>query len=305
MDALSKILESIKFKGVVYRKLEVRTPWGIDLPKSQFLQFWKLLEGTCCLQVENDATIELGKGDLIIINNGQKHWISNNPDGIKIPLETYIKFRDTTTPYFLNGDVKTVMLGGHFEFDNQYQHPFITGLPNLIHLKAPVEAQQGWTELTTNQILLEIQQPEAGSDILISRLSEGLFIHSIRAYLKQDIVIQGFLKALTNKRISSALENLQNHPEENWTLEKLSRSSGMSRTLLFNTFKTLVGQTPLTYLQNWRMQKAKEMLLTSKVNVTVIANQVGYQSEAAFNRLFKNKFKQTPASFRRSGLMDH
>jgi len=101
------------------------------------------------------------------------------------------------------------MLGGHFEFDNRYQHPFITGLPNLIHLKAPVKAQQGWIKFTTNQILLQIQQPEAGSDILISRLSEGLFIHSIRTYLKQDIVIQGFLKALTNKGVRSALENLQ------------------------------------------------------------------------------------------------
>jgi hypothetical protein len=71
VDALSKILELIKFKGVVYRKLEVKTPWGIDLPNSQFLQFWKLLEGTCFLQVENDIIIELGKGDLVIINNGQ------------------------------------------------------------------------------------------------------------------------------------------------------------------------------------------------------------------------------------------
>jgi hypothetical protein len=110
-------------------------------------------------------------------------------------LETYIKFRDTAAPYFLNGNAKTVILGGHFEFNNEYQHPFMTGLPNLIHLKAPVKEQQDWTELTTNQILLEIQQPEAGSDILVSRLSEGLFIHSIRLYLKQNMAIQGFLKA--------------------------------------------------------------------------------------------------------------
>ena len=289
----------MKLKGVVYRKLEVTAPWGIDLPESKFIQFWKLLEGSCFLQVEENVCIELAKGDLVLILNGSNHCISNEAGSIKVPLETYIKFRDTNHPYFLDGDLKTVMLGGHFEFDDQYQHPFITGLPNLIHLRE-IHKQQDWPELTTNQILLEIEQPKPGSDILISRLSEGLFIHTIRAYLNQSTIKQGFLLALADKRISSALQVLQNYPEKNWTLEELSKSAGMSRTLFFNSFKSLVGQTPLTYLQNWRMQKAKEILLSNKINISIIANQVGYQSEAAFNRLFKDKFKETPASFRRS-----
>ncbi|WP_431295478.1 helix-turn-helix domain-containing protein [Pedobacter sp. P26] len=75
---------------------------------------------------------------------------------------------------------------------------------------------------------------------------------------------------------------------------------GNVKNAFFNSFKSLVGQTPLSYLQNWRMQKAKEILLSSKDNVSVVANQVGYQSEAAFNRLFKHTFKVTPARFRRS-----
>jgi AraC-like DNA-binding protein len=299
MDALSKILESIKLKGVVYRKFEVTAPWGIDLPKSQFLQFWKLLEGSCCLQVEENVCIQLSKGDLVLIPNGNNHAISNKADSIKIPLERYIKFRDTANPYFLNGDLKTVMLGGHFEFDSQNQHPFITGLPNLIHLKE-IHKQQDWLELTTNQILSEIEQPKPGSDILISRLSEGLFIHTIREYLSYNMAKQGFLLALADERISSALQVLQNSPEKNWTLKKLSESAGMSRTLFFNKFKCLVGETPLTYLQNWRLQKAKEILFTSKFKVSMIADMVGYRSESAFNRLFKKKFKETPASFRRS-----
>ena len=298
MDALSKILESIKLSGVVYRKLEVTAPWGIELPKSRFLQFWKLLEGSCCLQVEENACIQLAKGDLVLIPNGSNHCIADKADSIKIPLKTYIKFRDTESPYFLDGDLKTVMLGGHFEFDDQYQHPLITGLPDVIHLKE-IHQQQDWLELTTNQILLEINQPKPGSDILVSRLSEGLFIHTLRSYLDQHMIKQGFLLALADKRISLALQNLQDSPEKNWTLEELSKSAGMSRTLFFNSFKSLVGQTPLVYLQNWRMQKAKDLLLTSKDNIGIIANQVGYQSEAAFNRQFKETFRETLARFRR------
>ncbi len=300
MDALSRILESIKLTGVVYRKLEAAAPWGIDLPKSRFLQFWKLLEGSCCLKVEKNVCTRLAKGDLVLIANGNSHFISDKPGSIKIPLKTYIKFRDTKSPYFLDGDLKTVLLGGHFEFDNQYKHPLITGLPGVMHLKEIGQQNQDWLELTTNQILQEINQAKPGSDILVSRLSESLFIHTLRAYLDQNKNKKGFLLALKDKRISSALQNLQDSPEKKWTLQELAKSAGMSRTLFFNSFKSLVGQTPLHYLQNWRMQMAKSLLLTSNDNVSIIANQVGYHSEAAFNRLFKHTFKETPASFRRS-----
>jgi Cupin len=135
MDALSKILESIKLRGVVYRKLEVTAPWGIDLPKSQFLQFWKLLDGPCCLQLEKNGSIQLAHGDLVLIPNGGHHLLSDKADSSKIPLKTFIKYRDTDNPYFLNGDAKTTLVGGHFEFDSLFLHPLITTLPNLIHLK--------------------------------------------------------------------------------------------------------------------------------------------------------------------------
>lgn len=300
MDALSKILESIKLKGVIYRKFEATAPWGIELPKSRFLQFWKLLEGPCWLQIEEQVSIQMAKGDLVLIPNGSKHSISYQSDSIKIPLKTYIDYRDTPNAYFVNGDSKTEMLGGHFEFDDQYDHPFITHLPDLLYLNALHKNEQDWVEFTTNQLLIEIKQPHAGSDILVNRLSEALFIHLIRACLERKLIDHGFLLALADRRISTALQYLQNFPEKNWTMAELAKLSGMSRTQFFNTFKSLVGQTPLTYLQNWRMQQAKEMLSKSQLKVSVIANLVGYGSEAAFNRLFKNKFSMTPASFRRS-----
>lgn len=93
MDALSKILESIKLSGVVYRKLEVTAPWRIELPKSRFLQFWKLLEGSCYLKVEENVCIQLAKGDLVLIPNGSSHCISDKADSIKVPLKTSIRGR--------------------------------------------------------------------------------------------------------------------------------------------------------------------------------------------------------------------
>lgn len=76
----------------------------------------------------------------------------------------------------------------------------------------------------------------------------------------------------------------------------------MSRSLYCREFKRFVGETPLSYLTNWRILKSKEILSESKENISEIANKVGYQSEAAFNRLFKSKVGETPASYRRKIL---
>jgi AraC-like DNA-binding protein len=73
----------------------------------------------------------------------------------------------------------------------------------------------------------------------------------------------------------------------------------MSRSLYCREFKRLVGETPLSYLTNWRILKSKEFLKEDKKNISEIASKVGYQSEAAFNRLFKAKVGETPASYRR------
>jgi AraC-like DNA-binding protein len=91
-------------------------------------------------------------------------------------------------------------------------------------------------------------------------------------------------------------------PEKNWTLHQLAATAGMSRSLYCKEFKSLAGETPLSYLTNWRILRSKEILLESKENIVEVAAKVGYQSEAAFNRLFKSKVGETPASYRRKIL---
>ncbi len=88
-------------------------------------------------------------------------------------------------------------------------------------------------------------------------------------------------------------------PEKEWKLNQLAAVAGMSRSLYCKEFKRLLGETPLAYLTNWRILKSKEFLLQNKENISEVAEKVGYQSEAAFNRLFKSKVGETPASYRR------
>ena len=91
-------------------------------------------------------------------------------------------------------------------------------------------------------------------------------------------------------------------PAKDWTLNQLATNVGMSRSLYSKEFKRLVGETPLGYLTNWRIIRSKELLSGNKTNIIEVAGNVGYQSEAAFNRIFKSKVGETPASYRRRVL---
>ena len=149
-------------------------------------------------------------------------------------------------------------------------------------------------------MLEELSCERPGSRIMLKCLSEIMFVNIIRAYLEQSIPGSGFLSALNDTRISKALKLMQDVPEKDWTLESIASEVGMSRSVFFNQFKKLVRETPLSYLTNWRIRKAQQLLMTDNSNIAEIAMNVGYQSEAAFNRIFKAKIGKTPAVFRRA-----
>lgn len=174
-------------------------------------------------------------------------------------------------------------------------------LPQVIHVAHFETEHQLLLQHSAQLILGELNNERPGSKIILRGLAEVLFIHIIRAYLEQVVPITGFLSALIDNRISGALTLMQDSPGKDWTIDALAKSVGMSRSVFFNRFKKLVGETPTAYLTNWRIRKAKEMLAINKENISEIAWTVGYQSEAAFNRIFKVKVGSTPAAFRRGG----
>jgi len=159
-----------------------------------------------------------------------------------------------------------------------------------------------WLEQSAAFMNEELSTGRAGSSVILGRLAEVIFILIIRAYIEEAEVGRGFLRAIKDPKISTSLNYMHTAPEKEWTLEQLAAAAGMSRSLYCKEFKRLLGETPLVYLTNWRILKSKEFLLENKENISEIAEKVGYQSEAAFNRLFKSKVGETPASYRRRVL---
>jgi AraC-like DNA-binding protein len=300
MDALSTVLEATRLRSVVYSKFPLAAPWGLDIVRDENSQFWRLVSGNCSVGSPDGSVIELAEGDLVFVPHGSAHWIADKATSLRMPSPEFVKARRAGVNVFSNGGDVTTLIAGHFEFDYQPLHPFLKDLPPIIHIRQYVTENELLLKQITQLMLEELNNERPGSSIMLKCLSEIMFINIIRAYLEQAAPDSGFLSALNEPRISKALKLMQDAPQNDWTLETLASEIGMSRSVFFNQFKKLVHETPLSYLTNWRIRQAQKLLTTGNSNISQIAANVGYQSEAAFNRVFKSKTGQTPAAYRRS-----
>jgi len=303
MDALSTVLSATSLKSVVYSKFPLASPWGLDIVKDENSQFWRLVSGSCTVGAPDGTIIEMAEGDLVFVPNGSAHWIADSSKSLRMPSPEFVKARREGINVFNTGGNITTLIAGHFEFDYRALHPFLKDLPPIIHIKQYVTENQLLLKQVTQLMLNELNNDRPGSTMMLKCLSEIMFVSIIRSYLDQAAPNSGFLSALNNTRISKALKLMQDSPQNNWTLESLASEIGMSRSVFFNQFKKLVHETPLSYLTNWRIRQAQTLLISDNRNISGIAESVGYQSEAAFNRIFKLKTGQTPAVYRRSKLL--
>jgi len=138
-----------------------------------------------------------------------------------------------------------------------------------------------------------------GSDAVLTRLSEALFVETVRRYMAELPTQQtGWLAGARDPAVGAALAHLHRAPDEPWTIASLAQQVGVSRSVLAERFRHYLGEPPMTYLSRWRLNLGARMLCSSSHSVARIAGDVGYESEPAFNRAFKREFGAPPARFR-------
>ena len=142
--------------------------------------------------------------------------------------------------------------------------------------------------------------------MVANRLAEVLFIQAIRAHIASgnESCKRGWLRAIFDPQIGAALTSIHNNVNSPWTVESLAEA-GMSRSAFAERFKGLVGQTPLEYVTEWRMQKAVQLLQQRDKKLVDVAQSIGYESDAAFSKAFKRVVGRTPGEYRRSSLARH
>lgn len=302
MDILSDILSKVKLTSVVYFKSDFSEPWGMEIPKGPFAQFHIVTSGQCLLKTK-DKSIRLFTGDIVVFPLGASHWLANNENSKRYDGQEVVQSILSGKSLFEGDKLSTTLVCGHFEFDKSLDHPFVKELPSIIHINDTDIKQFSWLKSITDLVIAEAEREQFGSGVIVNKLGEILFVHTLRAYIEKNKSVNGFIAAIQDKRISKVLKEIHSSPQNDWKIEQLAKIAAMSRTSFSNRFKLLTGETPFNYITQWRLLQAKELLEESKLSVGEIAEQVGYQSEAAFNRVFKKRVSLTPLKFRQNILV--
>jgi AraC-like DNA-binding protein len=202
------------------------------------------------------------------------------------------------------GGPATNLICGAFEFQGPQTAASLVVLPQWIRVPKRERRANEWLNATVRFLRRETQEPGMGSETIITRLIDVLFVEAVRAWLKdQPEGSAGWLGALRDPSIGTALGLIHQAPEKQWTVPALAAQVGMSRSPFAARFTALVGQAPMSYLKRWRLQLAARLLQNQTLALSSIAEQVGYESTPAFSRVFKREFGVAPGQYRRGGAI--
>ncbi|WP_164116400.1 AraC family transcriptional regulator [Sphingorhabdus sp. Alg239-R122] len=306
MDILNDILDTLNLKGALYFRTDFSAPWSVTVPVlEQAARFHLVVQGQCHVTLPGDNHVLLNAGDLILIPRGQTHILSDGPVETAPSLETVldaVQYDGEGVLVVGDGETSaaTQLICGHFTFRKGADHPVLRALPDHVVITASMRAQNPWLDEILRMSCHRMFSDTIGSDASVRRLSEMMFIEVLRMGIEDTDGIQALLHGFQDPQIGKSLELIHKNSGMHWSVESLAAEVGMSRSRFADRFGSLIGQGPMSYLSDWRLQKALSLLDESNCSVQQVAVQTGYQSPAAFTRAFAGKFGIAPTKYRQS-----
>lgn len=325
-DPLSDVLRSVRLRGAIFYYVSFRGDWVGETPDSAMLAhalmpgaehvlaYHLFVRGDGWAATQGEPPVRVSGGEIVMFPRGDAHVLSSAPGMRARPdnSDWRLTTRDDPKPIpvaYLDGvlrpgdlipaeEATTVVVCGFVACDLRPFNPLISALPRVLHLGSG--GVGAWVAPILDQAVAESRSSRAGSAALLDRVSEMVFVDAARRHLESlPEGGSGWLAALRDRHVGKAIGLLHARPAEPWTLDDLGRQVGLSRSALHERFSSLVGQPPMQYLAQWRIQLAAGLLREGNAIVADIAQQVGYDSEAAFARAFKRVVGQPPAAWRR------
>ncbi len=314
-DLLSDILRTVHLSGVVLFRAEFHEPWSVTTPEScqlartlpfrteRIIQFHVVAAGNCWLEVKGEERLWLTAGDAVLLPYGNEHRLGGRHDAATVPIATLFPptpWNDMPAIQHGGTGAGTQLICGFLHCDELLFNPLQRSLPTLMHARPRAEPDDAWLETSIRYITHEASHPRPGGQCILARLTELMFMEVLRRHIQTLPAGEiGWLAALNDPIVGSALKWLHTMPDEKWTVTRLARRVGTSRSVLADRFKHLLDQPPMQYLAHWRLVIAAQLLKTGNTNLKDIVARVGYESEPAFNRAFKRLFGAPPASWRK------
>jgi AraC-like DNA-binding protein len=247
-------------------------------------------------------SVALDAGDLVIFPHGDPHVIENGLPTKSVDMVKElgrIVARGLKLSRFGGGGEVTRFICGFMACEPRLSQVFLSGLPPLFKVSIRNDDSGRWLESSIRFSVNEADPSRAGGEAVLSKLSEVLFVETLRTYIAQLPPEQtGWLAGARDLEVGKTLALMHRNPAHPWTIASLAKEVGASRSVLAEHFRHYLNETPMAYLTRWRLQLGAQMLASTSYSVAQIAPEVGYESESAFNRAFKREFNAPPARFR-------
>lgn len=284
-----------------------RAPWGVALPATTCcIRFHYLLRGSAWLSVDRkgEPRLALSGGDLAVLPLGHAHALRDQPRSFTERFEELAQCATLPDSVVMHVEVggkgaETTFITGGFVLDDPLAAPILAALPVVIRMTPDTEQAVPSFLENIRFITSEVEQGRPGSEIVLLRMADVIFIQILRAYLAHSPdVSAGFLGALREPSTAVALAAMHRRPEAPWTVASLAKEAGVSRSVFAARFTQLVGEPPLGYLTRLRMRKASA-LLRDGATLAKASRMTGYASEASFSHAFRQWAGVAPGEWRR------
>jgi AraC-like DNA-binding protein len=314
MDVFSEILSGVKLNGALFFRAEFSAPWGISVPASDvtaamlapgaahLVLYHFLIDGKALAQLTDGPSITLESGDVVVFPHGAAHYMTSQ--GGRAPFPNYgisskIKERDLSPLRAGGGGAIARFVCGYMTCDPYLSRPILNGLPPVFKVNIRTDRSGQWLENSIVHLVEEAVSGGVGSDAMLAKLSEALFVDTLRRYvagLREQQM--GWLTGARDPIVGKSLGLLHSRISHPWTIANLAEEVGISRSALVERFTRYLSEPPIAYLTRWRLQLAARSLEKTSRGVAEIAADIGYESEAAFSRAFKREFGQPPGRYR-------
>jgi AraC-like DNA-binding protein len=305
MDSVAGLLDGPRAREAFLLRSVLDPPWAMRIQDEAPLSLVTVVRGAAWIVLEGGDKVHLGPGDVAVLRGPKPYLVADDPGTapqVVIHPGQHCTPTDGAPPYQLTGlrtwgnhpEGATVLLTGTYQSDREISRRLLAALPELIVLDA-----DSLRSPLTSYLAEEMVRDEPGQEAVLDRLLDLLLVAVLRAWFaRPEAATPGWYAAHSDPIVGPALRLLQSDSARPWTVASLAAASGSSRAGFARRFKELIGEPPMTFLTNWRLTLAADLLREPGATVGSVARQVGYASPFAFSTAFKRVRGVSPASLR-------
>lgn len=302
MDALSEVLRLARFGANVTLDATAHEPWCVSVPASEStMRAHLVVDGECDLRT-NAQEATLRAGDFVFLPQGDAHLIGSPLAAPAVSLSSLVKppVAGELIPARLGGTgAPTRWISFALSCERHLAQPLMDALPRLVVADLTGAPALEWLTDALALSLSASDAPFLGASAARARLAEIVFVEALSRYIQSTPGGTGWLAGLNDRYVGRTLALVHGRPSEPWTVEKLGRQVGLSRSALAERFGQVMGEPIFAFLTRWRLHMAAEILLTTARPIAAVAHEAGYESAGAFSAAFKREFGKPPSVWRR------